>query len=162
MLPETELFRVLTRHNVPFFVIGGHAVYYYGHRRLTEDADIVWLRSKESEIQLFTALTEIKAQYIGREIDPATGIEKMHEVSLPYILSRHLMMLSTSFGFLDLFDYIPGRLDLDVRAAFESSVVAGSVRFASLDLLFQMKKAAGRTKDLEDIEHLAKIHIPER
>ena len=90
--------------------------HFYGFSRATEDVDIAWLRSPESGYgPLQEALNEIDAQYIGNEIDPATGIEKTHPVTFPFVQNTRLMMLLTRHGFLDLFDYVPGIPEMDVN-----------------------------------------------
>ncbi len=151
---EVAIFEILTRHGVPFVIVGGHAVYVHGHQRQTEDVDVVWRRSAESEVALAAALAELDARYIGNEIDPATGIERMHEVSVAFIRSRHLMMLWTKLGFLDLFDYIPGHANAEVDELFATSVESPPYRFASLEWLRKMKQASGRAKDVEDLKNL--------
>jgi hypothetical protein len=149
-----ELFDVLRRHGVPFVVIGGHAVNFHGYARTTEDVDVVWLRSRDAEQALAAALAEVDARYIGNDIDPATGIERTYPVTLAYVRVSRLMMLWTRHGFLDLFDYIPGLPDEDVGQLVSSSIEAEGLRFVSLDWLRRMKRAAGRTKDLLDLEKL--------
>lgn len=152
---EFELFELLKRHGVDFVIVGGHAVNVHGYRRTTEDADIVWVRSPEAEETLFRALSEIDAQYIGQEIDPATGLEKTYAVTLPYIRNSRLMMLLTRLGFLDLFDYVPGLPQEDPRQLLAASVEVNGLRFASLPWLRRMKQAAARPKDLLDLKNLS-------
>jgi hypothetical protein len=154
MPPDLQLLDVLRRHGVPFVVIGGHAVNAHGYRRTTEDTDVVWLRSGQAERSLLMALNEIDAQYIGNEIDPATGIERTYPVSMAYIQSTPLMMLWTNRGFFDLFDYIPGFPSEAVESLFASSVEVDGTRYPSLADLRRMKQASGRTKDLLDLENL--------
>lgn len=77
MAPDPGLFEVLIRHNVPFVVIGGHAVCAHGFVRATEDTDILWIRSDESEAALLRALQQLNAQFIGSEIDLATDLEPL-------------------------------------------------------------------------------------
>ena len=154
MPDNLEILGVLKRHGVPFFVIGAHAVNFHGYGRATEDMDIVWVRSSQAEQSLLAALKEIDGCYIGNEIDPATGIERTHAVSLPFIQANHLMMLLTRFGFLDLFDYAPGLPNEDVRQLLASSVEFEGFRYASLQLLRKMKQASGRPKDRTDLENL--------
>ena len=108
MSPSPGLLEVLSKHGVPFVVIGGHAVNLHGVLRATEDTDLLWLRSGEAEANLLRALRELKASFIGDEIDPATGIERTHPVTEAFVRSQRLMMLCTSAGFLDLFDYVLG------------------------------------------------------
>jgi hypothetical protein len=151
---EPEILSVLRRHGVPFVIIGAHAVNFHGHVRATEDTDVVWLRSPEAEKVLLAALTEIEAHYIGKEIDPATKLERTHPVSLSFIQASHLMMLSTRCGFLDLFDYVPGFPSQDVGEVFKASIEANGLRYVSLHWLRLMKKASGRPKDRLDLESL--------
>jgi hypothetical protein len=154
MSDQEELFGLLGRNRVPFVVIGGHAVNFHGYQRATEDIDIVWIRSAGAEVALSNALLEIDAQYISNEIDPATKIERTCPVTLPYIQTKRLMVLFTKLGFVDFFDYIPGLPQEDVGQLLESSVTSEGIRYASLDWLRQMKRAAGRTKDRLDLENL--------
>jgi hypothetical protein len=153
---DTRILETLRRHGIPFVIVGGHAVNFHGFRRGTEDVDVVWFRSAENEQKLLAALTELNACYIVKEIDPATGLERTVPVSLPYIRAYHLMMLFTSFGFLDLFDYVPGFPDEDVQNLMTSSIESDGFRFVSLAWLRQMKEAAGRTKDKTDLDNLPK------
>jgi predicted nucleotidyltransferase len=153
---DNEIFRALQRHGVCFVIVGGHAVNFHGYTRMTEDVDIVWMRSEDAESNLLAALTEIEAQYIGKEIDPATKIERMYPISLSFIRSMHLMMLVTRFGFLDIFDYVPGLPAEDVTELLRTSIEFSGLKYVSLEWLRKMKEKAGRAKDREDIENLNK------
>ena len=155
MAPDLRLLEVLARPGVRFVVIGGHAVNFHGSIRATEDTDILWIRSPGMETNLLSALEELDARFIGTEIDSITGIEQLHPVSASFVRSRRLMMLCTTAGFLDLFDYVPGIPDEPVTTVWETAVELDGVRFASLEWLRRMKRAAGRPKDLLDLENLA-------
>jgi hypothetical protein len=154
MEPDLKMLDTLARHGVPFVVIGGHAVTAHGYIRATEDVDVVWLRSPESEENLFRALTELDAKYIGNDIDPATGIEREHPITPSFLHASRLMMLITKHGFLDLFDYVPGLPHEDVGQLIATGMDVGDLKFASLDALRRMKRASGRTKDLLDLDNL--------
>jgi hypothetical protein len=65
--PSNDLIAALARHGVPFVVVGGHAVNFHGHIRLTEDTDVLWMRSRESEVALLAALQEVNACWISNE-----------------------------------------------------------------------------------------------
>jgi hypothetical protein len=149
-----HLLDVLSRHNVPFVIIGGHAVTYHGFVRATEDTDVVLRRTPESELSLLDALAEVNASWIGDEIDPDTGIERTFPVSLPYLRGSRMMMLVTDFGFLDIFDYIPGHPDVPVEQLFDTAVEHGRYQYASLRWLRAMKTAANRPRDQIDLENL--------
>ena len=154
MTPDFRLFDVLLRHGVPFVVVGGHAVNFHGFVRATEDTDVLWIRSPAAEASLLRALEELSAEYIGNDIDPATGIERTHPVTAAFIRSERLMMLCTTAGFLDLFDYVPGYPAVAVTTVLETAVQLDGIRFASLEWLRKLKQAAGRPKDLLDLENL--------
>ena len=154
MAPDLQTLAVLGKHHVPFVVIGGHAVNAHGVLRATEDTDVVWLRSRASEDNLLQALQEIDAHYIGNEIDPATGIERIHQVTKTFVQASRLMMLCTNAGFLDLFDYIPGCPHEPTTNLWETALEIDGMRFASLAWLRKMKQASGRPKDLLDLENL--------
>jgi hypothetical protein len=155
MPPDFQIFDCLRRHNVPFVIVGGHAVNYHGYRRATEDSDVIWLRSPESQAALFAALTELRASYITREIDPATGIERTASDTPAFIEVNHLMMLWTVCGFIDLFDYVPGFPDANVQEVLDTSVTdSDGFRFASLTWLRRMKEVVKRPKDQLDLENL--------
>ena len=160
MAADLRAFELLNRHGVPFVIIGGHAVNYHGYQRATDDADVVWLRSPESEVALLAALTEMDAQYIGNDIDPATGIERAYSVTRAHLSITHLMMVWTRFGFVDLFDHVPGEPLLDLRDLYATAELSGGLRFASLEWLRRMKRTAERTKDRADLEELEKLHGP--
>lgn len=148
------VFELLARAGVPFIIIGGHAVNFHGYIRTTEVADIVFQRTSTSEMALLGVLESIHAQWISDQIDPQTGLERLVPVSASYLQSRHLMMLVTDLGFLDIYDFIPGFPDTPVDEILTESVALGELRFASLAWLRQLKVCAGRHKDLDDLEHL--------
>lgn len=156
MTPKSQfdLLRLLQQRGVPFVIIGGHAVAFHGHIRATEDVDVVWLRSPPAEASLLAALQAANAKWISDQIDPATGLEKTVPVSPAYIQATHLMMLVTDYGFLDLFDYLPGCPDGSVQELFDQAVVSQEMRYASRDWLLRMKRAAGRPQDQSDLENL--------
>ncbi|MFN5756186.1 MAG: hypothetical protein ACK54F_07205 [Planctomycetia bacterium] len=53
-----------------------------------------------------------------------------------------------------LFDYVPGYPVESVATLFESSREVEGIRFVSLGWLRRLKAAAGRPKDLLDLENL--------
>ncbi|KAA1260351.1 hypothetical protein LF1_28910 [Rubripirellula obstinata] len=144
----------LLAHQIPLVVIGGHAVNVHGFARATEDVDIVFLRTSESESRLADALSEVNSYWIGNEIDPATGIEKIHSVTADYIRKSRLMMLGTDLGFLDLFDFIPSLPDEPTDNFFATAIERNGRPFASLGWIRRMKSAANRPIDRIDLENL--------
>ncbi len=157
-MPSTDdplnVFQLLARAGVPFVIIGGHAVIFHGYVRATEDADLIFERSPASEAALLEALQSIHACWISDDATGATGHERLVPVSASYVRGEHLMMLNTDLGFLDLYDYIPGFPDTPVAEVFSDSIELDNLRFVSLRWLRKLKQAAGRHKDLDDLEHL--------
>jgi hypothetical protein len=152
-----RLFAALKEHDVPFVVIGGHAVSAHGFISMTEAHDIVFLRTPDSETRLFNALTGMHARWISNERDPKTGFEYQIPVTLEYVRGTRMMLLITDHGFLDIFDAIPGHLEAPVASLMDSAMDVDGIRFASKDWLLKMKKAAGRPKDLIDLENLREL-----
>jgi hypothetical protein len=158
--PSTGIFEPLLRRGVPFVVIGGVAVGFYGRLRATEDTDIIFLRDESSEENLFLALMDLDAAFISDEIDPSTNLERLIPVSKAYVRNSRLMMLCTRLGYLDIFDYVPGIEEQDVRDLINSAVKsAAGVPHVSLEWLLKIKKSAGRAKDLEDAEILTRTKL---
>ncbi|MGE5861373.1 MAG: hypothetical protein ACM34J_12505, partial [Ignavibacteria bacterium] len=53
-----EFLYLLSKHKVKYLIIGGEAVIYYGHARLTGDIDIFYQRNSENAAKLFEMLNE--------------------------------------------------------------------------------------------------------
>jgi hypothetical protein len=145
---------ILRKHGVPFVIIGGHAVTYHGYVRTTEDVDIIFERTSESEESLLRALQELNARWIGDEIDPVSGLERVYEITAAFVRSTHLMMLETDVGFVDIFDFIPGYEDVPIHEVFRSSTPSPMGPVVSLSWLRRMKAVSGRMKDHFDLENL--------
>lgn len=152
---ERRIFSVLQEHQVPFVVIGGRAVIAHGFIRTTEDVDVIFDRTPATELRLLAALQALGATWLGDEIDPATGLEYLHPVTLPYLQGRHLLMLNTTVGFLDLFDYIPGHPDTPLSAVFADAIELDGIPYVSLAWLRRLKLASGRPQDLRDLDKLS-------
>ena len=149
-----KIVHVFAAYDVPHVIIGGHAVIIHGHVRATEDLDVVFLRTPESERSLAEALSSINSYWINDTVDPDTGIEKTLPVDLPYVASQRLMMLGTDFGFVDLFDFVPGLIGESVDQLINDAITIDGCRYASLSWLRRMKTASGRPQDLIDLQNL--------
>jgi len=54
----SEFLFLLSKYKVEYFIVGGEAVIYYGHARLTGDIDIYYSIAKENINKLYLALKE--------------------------------------------------------------------------------------------------------
>ncbi|HEY2604246.1 MAG TPA: DUF6036 family nucleotidyltransferase [Thermoleophilaceae bacterium] len=148
-----ELLRRLTIRGVDFVIIGGIAAVLWGSARNTFDLDISFALDDGNLDALGSVLTELRASLRG-----------VHD-EVPFVPDaralRHveLLTLRTSVGDIDLLAHpagSPGYNSLRKRAA-RMDVGDFHVLVASLDDLIAMKQAAGRAKDLADIEELEAI-----
>jgi hypothetical protein len=145
-----KLLRHLVEGGVDFVVVGGVAVVIQSTPRFTGDLDISYALDHENLDRLGGVLTKLGARL------------RMTDEDLPFIpdgrtLRRAMLLtLTTSEGDLDLLaepDGSPGYTAMRRRAT-HVDIEGVTVMVASIDDLIAMKQAAGRPKDLVDIESL--------
>ena len=152
-LHAEEILRRLTARGVDFVVIGGVAAVLWGSARLTYDLDICYATDNGNLDALGSVLIELGATLKGVDDD------------VPFIPDartlRHveLLTLNTMAGELDLLAHPAGGPTYDAlrRRAARVDIGEFHVLIASLDDLILMKQAAGRKKDLADVEELDAI-----
>lgn len=137
-----DFLRSLNGRGVEYLVVGGYAVGFHGYPRATIDLD-VWVRpSSENADRVIEALRDFGID--SPTIEPALFIEPRSLVRLGVPPFRIEIM--TAIDGVE-FDGCRGR-----AAAFELDDL--TVPMISLDDLRINKRAAGRHKDLNDLEHL--------
>jgi hypothetical protein len=143
-----RLFGALTAAGVRFVVIGGVALVARGGARLTNDLDIVYDRAADNLERLVRAVGPLHPRLRGAPAD------------LPFFFDVRSLRsglnftLVTDAGELDLLGDVAG-LGGYVEALASSSTVAlfgHDVALLDLDGLERTKRAAGRAKDLLDLE----------
>lgn len=146
-----ELLRRLAEADVEFVLVGGLALNAWGVVRGTKDVDVV----------IATDSGNIKRV---AEVGVAAGGHVQRGEALlgtPFSISAALaegeqVAIETDLGRLDVIqglDGVPTFEDLRSRAA-EAEILGSTVWVCSRDDLRAMKQAAGRTRDLADIEDL--------
>lgn len=136
------LLRVLTRHGVDFFVVGGVAAQLEGAPILTLDLDIVYDKAAANIERLLAALGELKARYrdpAGRHIEPdQTKLETMR---------THLLL--TELGALDVLGTVGSGLTYQDLVGRTVSYELGELRVRVLELaaVIETKEQANREKD---------------
>jgi hypothetical protein len=157
-LDPFPLLRALHERGIEHIVVGGFAVNAHGFIRVTKDLDIVPNPSNDNLNRLASMLSDIGATILDTDdFDP-------QELPADPTSAADLSMggnfcLHTGLGRLDIMQWLSGvdfedfYGELD-RQAIESSLDGLSVRVCGLDHLRAMKRAAGRPRDLEDLEHL--------
>lgn len=135
-----ELHEFLTRHAVPYAIIGGVAVQAWGEPRLTIDLDLTVLTPPEGT-EAFVRM--ILQQFAPRVSDP---VEFARRTRVVLIQASNGCNVDISLG-------IPGYEEEVIRRAMDHEVAPGkTVRLCSAEDLVIHKAVAGRPQDLADIE----------
>lgn len=143
---------------VDFVVIGGVALSLHGADRPTKDLDICFSTDRENLDRLGKALVDLKATLWGLK-------EKVPFVPDARTLSRvTALTLRTPLGLLDVLASPPGapRYGTLSGKASRTELAGNPLLYASLDHLIAMKEAAGRPRDLADLEVLKAIRRLQR
>jgi predicted nucleotidyltransferase len=145
-----EILPLLIRHNVRFIVIGGGAAIAHGLARTTYDVDVVYARDAENIHNLMVAL-QCHQPYL-RGVPPGLPFHWDERT----IQSGLNFTLTTSLGDLDVLGEVAGGGNYEqlLPSSEEMAVFGVHCRFVTLEKLIQLKRAAGRPKDLEIIAEL--------
>jgi predicted nucleotidyltransferase len=151
MITDFEaLIRLLSQDSVEFILVGGIAAAAHGAARSTRDLDVVYRRSPENIARLVKALS-CHAPYL-RGAPPG----------LPFRFDRETVLrglnftLITDLGELDLLGEIVGGGNYEELLPYtvEVEIFGWTCRTIGLKRLIEVKRAAGRPKDLEAIAEL--------
>ncbi|HYM52587.1 MAG TPA: hypothetical protein VEW45_03775 [Candidatus Dormibacteraeota bacterium] len=143
----------LERHGVRYVVIGAIAGRLLGSPTVTRDLDICYARDDANLEALASALGELHARLRGVRED------------VPFILDARTLRAGDSFTFetdagdVDILGTPAGTHGYEelIRTAEEQELGGLTIRVASIDALIQMKRAAGRPKDLIEVEVLTAL-----
>lgn len=135
-----EFLRLLNSRNVEYLLIGGYAVNYYGYPRATADLDIWIAIDPLNAEKMAAALSEFGFANATSSLLQEPG--KIIRMGVPPIRIEVL----TSVSGVDFPNCFRNRLIADIDGV--------SANLISLADLKANKKAAGRLKDLADLEQL--------
>jgi hypothetical protein len=145
--------QTLDRHGVRFVVIGGVGARLHGSPTVTNDTDICYERTPENLERLAAALLELGAKLRGVDEDVPILLDARTLAAGDHFTFRtqagDFDVLGTPAG-VDGFDELADR-----AKPFDIDGIA--VLVASIDDLIRMKRAAGRAKDLIEVEVLAAV-----
>lgn len=145
-----QLLHLLSESKIDFILVGGMAATVHGATRLTQDIDIVYSRAGTNLGRLVAALAPYQPYLRGAP----PGLPFRWD---PETLERGLnFTLTTTLGDLDLLGEITGggRYDDLVSRSSLINVFGESCRCLDLPALIQVKRAAGRPRDLEALAEL--------
>lgn len=148
-----ELLRTLAEAGVEFILVGGLAGTAHGAARVTYDVDVVYSRTADNLDRLVSALAPYEPYLRGAP----PGLPFRWDRST---LARGLnFTLTTKLGALDLFGEIAGGGTYEnlLPDTVEVKLFGYPCRCLSLRRLIEVKRAAGRPKDLEAIAELEEI-----
>ncbi len=153
MTDFAALLRVLSNGRVDYILVGGVAATAHGSARLTQDIDVVYARDTANLERLVKALAPYQPYLRGA----APGLP--FRWSMETLNAGLNFTLDTSLGAIDLFGEVTGGGPYEALVADTVilHVFGIDCRCVSLPRLIQLKRAAGRPRDLEAIAELEAI-----
>jgi len=138
-----NLLRLLKEHKVKFVIIGAAAFPVHGYARATLDVDLFIEPSLRNAEKCLAALK-------------AFGYDTS-DISIEDLLKKKVLIRQYTVE-VDIHPYVKGVKFQDVwHNRVKAKIGNVLTSFASLDYLIKMKRAAGRTKDKEDLKILLAI-----
>lgn len=138
----SEFLKLLNSAGVEYLLVGGYAVGIHGYVRATGDLDI-WIRISPGNARATeTALRQFGFAVPG--LSEALFLEQNSVIRMGLPPMR--LEVLTSISGVDFDDCYPERLIVQIDGV--------DIPVISLDRLRQNKRAAGRAKDLADLENL--------
>lgn len=143
-LPEDfeEFLKLLNEQGVRYLLIGGYAVGYYGYPRTTADMDIWIDASPENAERVLRTFHQFGLH------DPALSIDVIREPG-------KILRMGVPPMRIEVLNEIDGVV-FDSSYANKERVMLGEIEIDLISLrdLKENKRASGRHKDLDDLEHL--------
>lgn len=157
-LDPEPLLRFLHDKGVRHIIIGGVAVAAHGYARTTKDLDVVPRPDWQNLARLAGALVELHA--IPAELGDFAANEVPMDATNPDDLAAGgNFRIETDLGALDVMQWVAGIETDDLYAELEREALGFTLdgtplRYCGLAHLRAMKQAAGRPRDLDDLEQL--------
>jgi hypothetical protein len=153
MIDFPALLRALHEHGVRFLIVGGAAATAHGSARLTQDLDLVYDRSIEN------------LERLVRTLAPHEPYLRGAPPGLPFVLDVETLRrglnftLTSKLGDVDLLGEITGGGGYAALAphCVTMDLFGVPCLVLGLDKLIEVKRAAGRPKDLEALAELVAI-----
>jgi hypothetical protein len=149
--PDTRSFiELLHVHGVRYLIVGGEAVIFHGHVRLTGDVDFFVDPAPENLERLHAAVSafwdgDIPGRITSEDFRPDGTV-------VQFGLPPNRIDLMNSIGPLRFDDVWPQRVEAVLALEREEIPLP----YIGLDDLIECKRTVGRPQDLADIEFLAK------
>jgi predicted nucleotidyltransferase len=154
------IFKALNDAGVKYLVVGGLAVNAYGYERFTRNVDLVIGLERENIIRGLRALMgigyQLKIPVTPEQFaDPKLREEWRREKNMVVLQLWSDVHRRTP---IDVFVYEPFDFEREFARAKREMVVSQILApIVSYDTLLDLKRSAGRSQDLTDIEKLRKL-----
>lgn len=137
-----EFIGLLEKHKVPYAVVGGIAVIYYGNIRTTQDFDVLIFPSAETAKKMGKVLKDFGFGGVGFS-------EKLFQQE------KSAIHLGVEPNRIDILTSLEGISNAEILSNARKVVFQGfSFMMISRDNLIACKRASSRYKDLADVEYL--------
>lgn len=137
-----EFLRLLNAHGVEYLLVGGHAVAYHGRPRPTGDIDVWIAIGPENADRLVQVFQEFG--YNHPDLSPAL-----------FLKERQIVRMGVPPVRIEVLTTVSGLKFEECYASRIRGVIDGiPIDIISLEHLKVNKRAAGRHKDLDDLENL--------
>jgi predicted nucleotidyltransferase len=137
-----EFLKLLNENNVRYLLVGGYAVAFHGYPRTTGDMD-VWIAIDPTNVKNVTkVLQEFGFNVVDLKEDLFRNPNNIIRMGIP----PYRIEIITSVSGVKFEDCYPARITKKIDGI--------DIHFISKRDLINNKKAAGRNKDLDDIENL--------
>lgn len=137
-----DFLRLLNSHNVRYLLVGGYAVGYHGYPRATGDMDIWIEMSEPNSKKVASAFRDFGMPDDAISEDLFLETKKVIRMGEPPV---RLEVITSASG-VDFKECFSNREVLEIEGI--------PINFISLEDLKKNKRAAGRFRDMEDLEHL--------
>jgi len=143
-----ELFILLEKYQVEYIIIGGMAVIFYGHVRLTGDVDLFFSNSEKNIQKLYNALFDFWDGNFPFQLES-------EELKKPDLILQ-FGVPPNRIDFINSVDGITFSEAWQTKETVTVSLPERSllIHFISLELLIRNKEKTKRGKDLDDLEFL--------
>lgn len=135
-----EIHCFMTSHQIPYAIIGGLAVQYWGEPRLTDDLDLTAAIPLEKAEEFVKIIVDHFTPRVSNPLD--------------FARKTRMILIRASNGFkIDISMSLPGYEDEVMNRVVEYELETGKqIRLCSAEDLIIHKTVAGRPQDLYDIE----------
>lgn len=141
----SEFVRLLNSHGVEYLVVGGHAVAFHGHPRLTGDIDFFFRPTPENAGRLLVVLSDFGFGNLGLSEEDLVAPERVIQLGRPP-------------NRIDLLTSISGVSFEEAWATREAGALGEhQVNYLGWDALIRNKIASDRDKDRLDVKKLRAI-----